>query len=111
MTGMSMEDFLQFRVLPLGSFLIPVTGIALWRLRGRVTRKAVFFIATMGIVGGAALVATLRALFLLPRLVACLDCGLLGRWWYSDAITFVQGFGAASTLALSVHWLTFRSRR
>jgi hypothetical protein len=107
---MSIAEILQFRILPFGSFLIPVTGVALWCLRKRMTWQAIFFVTTMGIAGGATLVGALRALFLLPLRFGCLDCGLLSAWWYSDAITFVQGFGVTSALALLTHWLALRSR-
>ena len=100
MTGMSMQDFHLFGVLPFGTLLIPVTAFILWRLRKRMTWAAFFFVAAAGIAGGAALVATLRALFLLPRFGACFDCGLMSWRWYSDAITFAQGFGVTSALAL-----------
>jgi len=108
---MSIEDFLLFGVLPFGTLLIPVTAVVLWRLRKRITWAAVFFIAAAGIVGGAALVATLRAFLLLPRFWACLDCGLLSWRWYSDAITFAQGFGVTSALALLACRLVFRPNR
>jgi hypothetical protein len=83
----------------------------LWRFRKRTTWAAVFSIAAAGIVGGAVLVATLRAFFLLPRFGACLECGIQSWRWYSDAITFAQGFGVTAALALLASVLVFRPNR
>ncbi|MDQ0038095.1 hypothetical protein J2W30_005882 [Variovorax boronicumulans] len=104
-------DFLQFSVLPFGSFLIPVTAAVLWRLRKNLTGKVMFFVCMIGVLGGALVVAALRAFLLLPLHIGCLDCGLLNRWWYWDAITFVQGFGITSALALLAQRLALRFRR
>lgn len=111
MTGTSIQDFLLFGVLPFGTLLIPVTFVMLWRFRKRTTWAAVFSIAAAGIAGGAALVATLRAFFLLPRFGACLECGIQSWRWYSDAITFAQGFGVTAALALLACLLVFRPNR
>jgi hypothetical protein len=81
----------------------------MWRLRHRRSRLATLSIAISGLAGDFALVVTLRAMHRLPLLVPCFDCGLLSEWWYSDAITFVQGFGIMAGLALLAHWLSRRS--
>lgn len=50
-------EFPQFKVLPFGSLLIPLTIVGLWRLWSHTTRESVYFVAVMGIAGGAVLVA------------------------------------------------------
>lgn len=107
---MPTADFVQFGVLPFGSFLIPVTAAAFWWLRKNLTWKVMLFVCMMGVLGGALVVVALRAFLLLPLHIGCLDCGLLNKWWYWDILTFIQGFGITSALALLAHRLALRFR-
>lgn len=90
-------DTLQFRVLPLGSFVALVTivwlALSLWRRRGL---NDAGWAILLGILGGALLLAVLVCIRRLPYAAPCLDCGFQDRMWYSCALTFVQGFGFAA---------------
>jgi hypothetical protein len=106
---MSLED-LQFHVLPFGSFLILPACWMLWHFRRVLSVRAILGVLVIGTCSGVALIAFLRNALLLPRLVPCLDCGLLNRWWYSDAITFLQGFGIGALLAAGTLSILARRR-
>jgi len=96
---------LQFTVLPFGSVLALLAICwAAWRLRNVQARRAVVSVLLVGVAGSSLLVAAFHFIPRLPWQSACLGCPS-SQWWFSYVLTFVQGFGLFSALALFARWL------
>ncbi len=107
---MSSFDF-QFEVLPYASLLVPLVLGCLVVYRKRLSARTIGAVIVSGLLGGIMLVLLLRATHGLPWFVPCLECGALGQWWYSDAVTFLQGCGLGTVAAASLVWARRRITR
>jgi hypothetical protein len=102
-------ETLQHQILPFGSALaLFVVGWAAWQFRKPGGIRQIVRVFVAGTVAASILVAAMHVLRRLPWLFACLDC-LAQYWWFSYALTFIQGFGFFSGLAVLM--LPLYSRR
>ena len=97
-----------FAIVSIIAGLLGLTGTA--HLAAGIARVLLGTIAVLAIVG-IMLVLLLRATHGLPWFVPCLECGALGQWWYSDAVTFLQGCGLGTVAAASLVWARRRITR
>jgi len=100
-------DAIQFKLLPIGGLLFAPLLAALWVWRRDLTWRILVVVLACGALGGVALVALLYTLYRIPWALACLDC-LASSPWYSVLLTFLQGCGWASVLAVA--WWRVRRR-
>lgn len=101
-------ETLQHQILPFGSALaLLVVCWAVWQFRRPNGVRQVIRVFVTGTVAACVLVAALHVFLRLPWLFACLDC-LAQYWWFSYVLTFIQGFGFFSALAVLILWLYSR---
>ena len=102
-------DDVQFKLLPFGSLLLLAVLALLWFYRRQLQRRGLATILLSGVAGGGLLVALLYGLRLIPWVISCLDC-FASSPWYSLILTFLQGWGFVSGVALAL-WYFRRSQQ